>query len=773
MPVNADQLEKAIIAAGLLPADELRSVWARLPAGERPADGESYAAVLVQQGKLTPFQAQELLSETPTPLVLGDYVLLSQIGAGGMGQVFQARHRHMERLVAIKLLPPTLTRDATAVQRFQREVKAAARLSHPQIVQAHDASVQRGIWYLVMEYVEGRDLSSVVANEGPLPVARAIDYVRQAARGLAYAHGEGVVHRDIKPANLLIDKRGTVKILDMGLARFDDTAAAAQDGLTQSGQVMGTVDYMAPEQAFDTHQADARADIYSLGCTLYRLLTGQNLYEGQSLVQKLMQHQSAPIPQLPQSLGSGELSEDSSLEALNRVLQKMVAKRPEDRFATMAEVETALAQLAGDFPAAAALVTGSLAGATRAQAALTSDGNSPTIALVNPLHATDPISERSIQTAREHTPPPVMQGRPLTWWRNPLVITVGGVAGLLLLALGIWAVTRGNGDAEIAQIPVPAGGAAVIETVEDLPANRVPLPTQAPFTAAEAKRHQQAWADHLGRQIATPNGAGQTMILIPPGEFSMGSTVEQVAAAVQFATEQNFDSGVITRMQVAERPQHRVAITRPFLLSATEVTIGQFKKFSASGYVTAAEQAAEADAQVATFRDPGYAVTDDFPATALTWHDALAYCGWLSEQEQTVYRLPTEAEWEYACRAGSETQYSFGDDQRDLGEYGWHEKGEGKQLHPVRKLGANPFGLYDVHGNAWEWCRDGWDEKEYEKAPQDRPRVDPVSAVKGMHRVLRGGAANSNSARCRSAFRYVDAATRHDVFGFRVVAEIK
>jgi serine/threonine-protein kinase len=191
---------------------------------------------LVQQGRLTEFQSQELLSGSGTPLVLGDYILLSKIGSGGMGQVYKAQHRHMDRLVAIKLLPAAMTRDEPTVKRFQREVKAAARLSHPNIVHATDASVQRGVWYLVMEYITGRDLSNLVKERGPLPVPQALDCLLQAARGLAYAHGQGVIHRDIKPANLLLDEKGTVKILDMGLARLENSSDAVDHQLTHTGQ---------------------------------------------------------------------------------------------------------------------------------------------------------------------------------------------------------------------------------------------------------------------------------------------------------------------------------------------------------------------------------------------------------------------------------------------------------------------------------------------------------------------------------------------------------
>ncbi len=222
-----------------------------------------------------------------------------------------------------------------ALARFHREVQAAARLEHQNIVIAYDADEANGTHFFVMQFVAGSDLSSVVKSKGPLPIDQAIQCVTQAARGLEFAHRQGVIHRDIKPANLLLDGDGTVKILDMGLARIEgETGVNAE--LTSTGTVMGTVDYMAPEQALSTKSADARSDIYSLGITLWYLLTGRAAYEGDSLMARLMAHANHPIP----SLKGARPDVSDSLDSLFR---RMIAKKPEDRFQSMTEVLTAIA----------------------------------------------------------------------------------------------------------------------------------------------------------------------------------------------------------------------------------------------------------------------------------------------------------------------------------------------------------------------------------------------------------------------------------------------
>ena len=257
-----------------------------------------------------------------------------------MGQVYKARHKRMKREVALKVLAPQFVKDAAALRRFHREVEAAARLNHQNIVTAYDADEVRGTHYLVMEYVRGRDLSEIVKAHGPLSVGQAVNCVLQAARGLAYAHGQGVIHRDIKPSNLLLDNDGTIKILDMGLARIDATVTdeAAGATLTGSGVLMGTVNYMSPEQAMDSKTADHRSDIYSLGCTLYRLLSETAMYADDTMMKRIMAHQTAPIPKLP--------VDDPALQQL---FERMVAKQADDRIQPTDELVAALEAWLNEF----------------------------------------------------------------------------------------------------------------------------------------------------------------------------------------------------------------------------------------------------------------------------------------------------------------------------------------------------------------------------------------------------------------------------------------
>ncbi len=332
--ISIERFLDCLSQSGLLSDAELSEVRDEVSSGDVARDASSLAAELVRRQRLTEYQAQVLCGGKSGALLLGNYVVLDEIGAGGMGVVFRAEHRRMKRMVAVKLLPQALTNSPTAISRFHREVEAAAKLTHPNIVAAYDADEAAGAHFLVMEYVAGTDLSRLVRTRGTVSVATAVDLIAQVARGLDHAHRRGVVHRDIKPGNLLLDEHGVVKILDMGLARVLESDMP-QEELTQSGRLMGTVDYMAPEQALDVKRADQRADIYSLGCTLYFLLAGRAIAPDGTMTTKLLWHQTHAVPSLL------DIAPDAP-PALDELFQRMLAKKPDDRPQSLAEVLQAL-----------------------------------------------------------------------------------------------------------------------------------------------------------------------------------------------------------------------------------------------------------------------------------------------------------------------------------------------------------------------------------------------------------------------------------------------
>lgn len=406
---------KQLEDSGVLAADTLRDF---LPPKAEPQNAEDLARELIRQKKLTKFQAGEVLRGNGQSLVLGNYKILDQIGAGGMGQVFKAEHRRMHRIVAVKMLPAEMMRNAGVVARFEREVTAVAKLDHPNIVTAFDADDANGVHLLIMEYVEGSDLAALVKKNGPLSIGQAVNCIVQSARGLQAAHAAGIVHRDIKPANLLLDKQGTVKILDLGLARLNaDVDSGKQAELTNTGTIMGTVDYMAPEQALDTKSADSRADIYSLGCSLFYLLTGKAMYPGDTLMKKLLAHRLEAIPSLR------ALRPEVS-EPIEAIFTKMVAKSVEERYQTMSDVIADLEALGTGHALLAKLP--------------------PSPASSTDKGLTDFLRDISLAESapvRRKKPAGPAAGKD----KQKLLLIIGGsIVGVLLVALAIWSLSGGR-----------------------------------------------------------------------------------------------------------------------------------------------------------------------------------------------------------------------------------------------------------------------------------------------------------------------------------------
>jgi eukaryotic-like serine/threonine-protein kinase len=304
---------------------------------DQPSTPKQLAQMMVRDGLLTHLQAGLILrGKYKNFFISGKYMLMEHLGTGGMGSVYLCEHVMMRRRVALKVLPTDRVHDPVVLERFFREARAVAAVDHRNIVRAYDIDRDGDMHFLVLEYVDGSSLQHIIEKFGPMHTDRAVNCIRQAADGLQHAHECGLVHRDIKPGNLLLDRMGTIKILDLGLARFfnDDSGPISHhDG--GNANVIGTADYVAPEQAIDSTAVDIRGDIYSLGVTLYFLLTGRSPYKDGSVSQKLMWHQiSQPTP-------INEYRPDVPRK-LAAVIEKMLEKDPAQRFQTPEELYLAL-----------------------------------------------------------------------------------------------------------------------------------------------------------------------------------------------------------------------------------------------------------------------------------------------------------------------------------------------------------------------------------------------------------------------------------------------
>ena len=334
-PSDGSSTGRTVSANGLSPVLDDDQPTIITQHGMLPADSRSDSVVRILHGRILPGER------------LGHFELLQYVGGGGMGKVFRALDTRLNRSVALKILSPEHAADRETVLRFQNEAQSAARLDHENIARVYYVGEDRGLNYIVFEFIEGVNVRDLVESKGPLPLAEAVSYTLQVADALAHAAARNVVHRDIKPSNLLITPAGQAKLIDMGLARLREVDAAAAD-LTASGVTLGTFDYISPEQARDPRNTDVRSDIYSLGCTFFFMLAGRPPFLGGTMLQKLLQHQADQPPDLRQF--RPELPDD-----VNRILRKMLAKDPRHRYSSPMELVNDLlwvARAAGLRPAA-------------------------------------------------------------------------------------------------------------------------------------------------------------------------------------------------------------------------------------------------------------------------------------------------------------------------------------------------------------------------------------------------------------------------------------
>ena len=707
---------------------------------------------------------------------LGPYKLLAKLGGGGMGVVYQARHTKLGKLVALKILPQHLLSRCDAVSRFEREMLAVGSLQHPNIIQALDAGEISGAHYMSMEYVEGQDLQQAIQTKGTMSVVDACEAIRQTAQGLAAAHELGLVHRDIKPSNLFVTKQtGQIKILDMGLALLAQTEMPA--ALTFTGQCFGTPDYMAPEQWSDAHTCDARSDLYSLGCTLYFLLVGRPPYHSdthRSTANKMKGHMLDAIPDLA-------LARPDVPAGVVAIYLKLMAKVPSERFASADELATALAPWAEALPAPSVQGSAPTEPVVRPSSPNRSESSdtlnvSPPAALAAPK-----IQAVATPLAGQGSPP----RRPLTRW----LLAAGGAAAFVLLGVIIITITNKDGTKTTIEVP-DTSQVEVTKQGDNAPATTkpgwdgwpadAPAPAIAPFNDEQARQHQAAWAAHFKLPVEFTNTIGMRFRLIPPGEFLMGSTPEEIEAELK-RPELDLHLHFWRTPIESEGPQHKVVLTRPIYVGVTEVTQAQYElvmgtnpsQFSSTG---------EGKEAVANLE------TGNYPVEMVSFNESVEFCARLSRYEhmepfnvrsdQTVttpegtgYRLPTEAEWEFACRAGTTSRFWSGDENEDLMQAGWCSSNAGGRTHAAGELKANPFGLSDMHGNVWEWVQDGWDPKFYGQF-QENVATDPFSPLSaGTMPMRRGGSFMQVPELVRSSSRLLYHTDNE--MGFRVVLVVE
>jgi serine/threonine protein kinase/formylglycine-generating enzyme required for sulfatase activity len=799
---------------------------------------------------------------------LGHYEILAILGQGGFGIVFKAFDEKLHRLVAIKVMSPQMAATSPPRKRFLREARSAAAIKHENIVQVYSVE-EHPLPYLVMEYIDGETLGHKLDASGPLETAEVLYIGRQLAAGLAAAHAMGLVHRDIKPGNILLEKgpEQKVKIADFGLARATDDAS-----LTRSGMICGTPLYMAPEQALG-QPLDHRTDLFSLGSVLYQIACGRPPFRAPTAIAVLRRvAEDTPralqeiVPEIP--------------DWLVAIINKLLAKKPEDRFQTAREVADLFArcqselQLTGRVTSVAlpssaplqkrAVITGPPTGNPSGSFGVVSDQNS----------RAETSKDAGARSGQRHIGAPDKRKTRSSGRRAMLVVS--GIfltlSGILLLAIGAWLypslsliwggrasfknLTR-DGDTHIeflrngevvseqygyGTIELPAGqydfrltnpdptlkvynsvirhrkwmlttdqvtleslpqtvhlsageqiefmvaytraSVAAVASVDEpidgqsdplaeLPAAftwpvNAPLPAIAPFDAGQARQHQEAWARYLDVPVEFADEFGTKFILIPPGEFLMGSSQqesEKLSRELKQAGANDFDQFVAT----SSSPQHAVRITRPWFASAHEICVAEFRRFiENSNYLTTAEQLG-VNRQKWTESATGE-LPEQRAVIGVSWDDAAAYCAWRSARDGVTCQLPTEAQWEFACRAGTTTLWSFGDDPGQLAEFAVFQRPSFWPAEVVGTKKPNPFGLYDMHGNADEWCLDWHSSGFYAQAPINDPVMldNPQDANSG--RVARGGSSHSVAWWTRSATRPWDfPATPTNPKGFRIV----
>lgn len=672
---------------------------------------------------------------------LAHFEIQQVLGQGGFGVVFHAVDTKLRRAVAIKVIAPALAATASARQRFLREARATAAVRHQNVVQTY--SVHEDPWpYLVMELIDGETLQQRSDAMGPMPLEDLLCIGQQVASGLSAAHKNGLLHRDIKPDNILLENSSDikVKIADFGLATMaDDTR------ITRTGSISGTPMYMSPEQALE-QAVDHRSDLFSLGSVLYLMATGRAPFRATTTLAVL----HCIAEETPQPIG--ELA-PATPAWLCAIIAKLQAKSPERRFQSAAEVSRLLADC---------------------HEQLRVNGQ---------VTAADQLLEEHQTETRLHTSPR------LNMASQNHVFRLIGISGLLVttVLLGTWALVPSivQDITSYFSREVPASNLAAqqppaqsLASTGAEPPTILPAPAIAPFDAKSAEGFQLAWSRYLGRPLEFENSLGIRFRLIPPGSFMMGSTQEEVDSELLEPADDSWKEAINS-----EAPKHLVELTRPFYMSVNEITQQE--------YVWVLKENPSIFAFGTKSENGKIDYVSTQPVENVTWVDAIRFCNQMSYLESRElhykingndpivvhkgsYRLPTEAEWEFACRAGTTTRFWTGDAEESIAQAGCIAGKDTPCPQPVGLSAANPFGLHDTVSNVLEWVEDSW-EPDYYARFSNSPAVDPHNLnLKTFLRVAKGGSFKMSPRRCRSAMRRHNGRTvKNERIGFRIVLVIE
>jgi formylglycine-generating enzyme required for sulfatase activity len=696
----------------------------------------------------------ELIGRT----IEGRYSIDSLIGFGGMGSVYRVTRLLIGDEVAMKILHTERVADPRAGERFRREAQAAARLKHPNAVSIYDFGITSdGLQYLVMELLEGQSLRQIIKQEGQLSPSVATEITTQVCAALDEAHRQHIVHRDIKPDNIIINSTVAglrVKVLDFGIAKLRDDVATH---LTQTGSVMGTPHYMSPEQCLG-EELDSRADIYSMGIVLYEMLCGHVPFNSPVSTAVVVQHVNQP----PQSLRTINIGISPHVEAVVfHALEKQRDVRPATAGALARELTAAVHPTSVQAPSHSTWpqMSGSLQPPTHVseETFMRSAVGTPA---VNEMPATV-----HLRAAQGSGPTPSVRSTVPSGLRRSskanqkMMFGIGGaVFGIVLLGVIATIISRSstrNGNSEEPrEVKSRDASSAANPSTPTLASPPNPPPGLRSFefetttldNGGNVRHRDRKSAYTLGEDLGS--GITLEMVAIPPGEFMMGSP----------ETEEDRSKN--------EGPQHRVRIGYWFYMGKFEVTQTQWRAMMGTN-------------------PSRFGGCDECPVEEVSWNSALEFCRKLSARSNHEYRLPSEAEWEYAARAGTSTPFAFGDAVTPEivnydGRYPYAHSVQGpprQRTIAVGSLGiANAFGLYDMGGNVSEWCLD-WYHDSYSE-PSGAAPVDGSAWLTGPDQtnlVLRGGSWYNSASYTRSALRrrYTPGYPFKGSFGFRIVMIVR